>query len=322
MLKSGLARPKCAAPKLRRRPLLEPRRPAARRFLGRKIEGCSISQLREHVDSYLRLTRAVETNPGDALLEKKFGRAADALIGTQTLLVQDGIAKRAEDGSIITDLADGRELVAWVFECREPADDRRVEAEAWLAKRKPGASMKILSDELLVAMEDGSWFPNDFFGALVSRVLVRDRSKERKAGETNLLQEMREAVANLERDELNPLTCQDERAARREERRVLHRIVDILLRQLHDQSPMVTEQKDGSLWSDLGDGREIGLQMYLRSKAPKSHRARALSWLKERGKTHQEDLPNELRAAVAEGNYPLDLLDAMTQLQFAIRRKV
>src|SRR6266508_4414468 len=92
----------------------------------------SVVGLRAAASSFRRLVEAALAHPGDEQLNQMLRRAGDALYLAQERLAARGIAKEAEDGSIVTDLGDGHEFVVYQFVDQEPESKHHLRARAWL----------------------------------------------------------------------------------------------------------------------------------------------------------------------------------------------
>jgi hypothetical protein len=289
-----------------------------------------LDDLRSAIARYLPLEAAFHAHFRDNMLEIMWGQAFDTMIVVQVSLARAGVAKSREDGSIVTDLGDGRELVVWPHMLVEPK--RKIHARGWLARR--GASTKLdgLGAALWQAMEFGDHVPNDLFGVLASKALIRQRPSTRAtdAGERSLLQQMRAAVARHERAKLKFATDPSDKERRREDKAARLAVVDVLLEH-KDADAIVHDEADGYHRCDLGDGRGVMVKYVLDGKIAKKDRRLAIEWLKGRGKKRLECFVDEVwRVLAADDNLDTtagkldtvkDLFSRMARIEITIRRK-
>jgi hypothetical protein len=297
-------------PKPKQRPEPNNRRPAGRRHLGRKIDVSSVEQLRKAATCFEQLTAAWRIHSDDRQLYRMWGQVADELLAAQLHLASIHLATKRPDGSIASNLGDGRLLVVWPFNHKRMEEHRKVHARGWLAKRGVSPKLEKLHPELMRAMERGESFPNDFFGALWSRIEVRD-----------LASMMKQAVANYERVASSLPSSPEDIDLRRAYRDSKYVIARIILDQLPDQSFNIVAAEDGSPVLNLDDGREMKVTVAVKDKPPsKKWRSRAARWLEERGTHRMEYAGRELwRALTAQDKFPEDLFVAMTDVQITLR---
>jgi hypothetical protein len=290
--------------------------------LGRKDELSSIADLRAAVARYRPLEAAFLEHPSDEQLKQMWGRAADDLIFGQLHLAARGVAKEAEDGSIVTDLGDGHELVVYPFVDQEPESQHHLHARAWLARRGASSKLDHLRDELWRALETGDPTPNDFFGTFGSRVLIGPRPSTggTEIHEHDLLHQLRHAVLEYEDVQARIKSQPEDKSLKQADYEARFAIVGVFVRQYNDAHAIVREEPDGSHSCDLGDGREVVVKIVLNRKPAKKDRARAIAWLKSRGKKRLEDLPRELWHAVVADD-PVDDLFRLERIEITVRRK-
>src|SRR5947209_3571213 len=244
----------------RRRPECNNPRPAARRHLGRRTSIRSIHELREPADLLEPLSSSLRHKPKDHDLYSIWGRLADALIDAQLHLLSLRLAKSEADGSIVSDLRDGRYLVVWPFNHMIMEEARQIHARGWLARRGVIPKLENLRTELLRAVRStetrGPPVPNDFFGSLWSRIQIRNRPE--------LLRRMQRAVLEYERIRFSLRSNTRDADLRHAGQRVRREIFQIMSAQRQDPAFRFSNDDDGSATLDLEDGREVNLKRVLR----------------------------------------------------------
>jgi hypothetical protein len=265
---------------------------AARRHLGRKHVVTSIDALRSAVQLYLILTAALDAHPDDELLKQMWGRAIDSVIFAQMDRRITGRPEKSKDGSIVTDLKDGRELAVWPFIHLKPKPRDQLRAKAWLARRGVLPKLDRLGDEIWQALNAGDPVPFDFFGSLGSKVVIRA-----KGGDP--LQELRIAVDEYEDARSKVESTPDRQGSKQQFTNARFRLVRALV-ECH-QAKIASEEPDGTPICDLGDGRELRVEVWPNLKPSKRDRSRAAEWLKHRGKKRLEEFGYELAEALKAG---------------------
>jgi hypothetical protein len=282
----------------------------------------SVREVRDAVERYVKHKHELDCDPDNAERQREWGQSADILIAFQFLRAAKGIAKVGADGSIISAVGDGRELVVWPFIDRPADSDREIEAHDWLATRGDGSHPANLRDELIAALLAGEPVPSDFFGALVSRIDVRPKLQEAQKQPSDFLKQMQDAVAKFEVADAAFEARSDEREVRKAYRDAKDEVCRVFVTQLLDAEFPVYEQEDYSHSSDLGEGREINLFLDMKSKPPKKHKAEAIKWLRSRGKKRLDEFKDELLQALLDDQpFPRDLFRAMADVRIKIRRK-
>jgi len=268
------------------------------------------------------LVEAALAHPGDEQLNQMLRRAGDALYLAQERLAARGIAKEAEDGSIVTDLGDGHEFVVYQFVDQEPESKHHLRARAWLARRGASSKLDHLRDELRWALEAGDPVPNDYFGIFAPRARIRPRPSTvgTEIHGPDLLHQLRHAVAEYEDVQARIKSRPDDKSLRHTDHEARLAIAGVFVRQYKDAHAIVRGEADGSHSCDLGDGRVVGVKIVLSRKPAKKDRPRAIAWLKSRGKKRLEDLPRELWRAVG-ADEPVDDLFGLERIEITVRRK-